>query len=225
MQYFTILQHKLHSFNIQDDRSTRGLLAKPLKKCPKSHIQPAGSHFCSASCTALHCLLIGWKVSRDQLALSLNLGIFRTAKWEQNSTKIDKSFKFTLTSCNHAIRGLSNDSPVKSSNNNLHNYTNVLTIIQSKHFLVFGYWRLWTVWTPRSFQTSPLGIIDFISLYRSLLINRRLLTFFYMDIFENWQAKTDPRALLPKTAFIEWVIIIYISSMKCFCDRGDYYTV
>ena len=50
MQYFTILQQKLHSFNIQDDRSTRGLLAKPLKKCPKSHIQPAGSHFCSASC-------------------------------------------------------------------------------------------------------------------------------------------------------------------------------
>ena len=32
MQYFTILQYKLHSFNIQDDRSTRGLLAKPLKK-------------------------------------------------------------------------------------------------------------------------------------------------------------------------------------------------
>ena len=31
MQYFTILQYKLHSFNIQDDRSTRGLLAKPLK--------------------------------------------------------------------------------------------------------------------------------------------------------------------------------------------------
>ena len=24
---------------------------KPLKKCPKSHIQPAGSHFCSASCS------------------------------------------------------------------------------------------------------------------------------------------------------------------------------
>ena len=30
MQYFKILQHKLHSFNIQDDGSTRGLLAKPL---------------------------------------------------------------------------------------------------------------------------------------------------------------------------------------------------
>ena len=26
MQYFTILQHKLHSFNIQDDQSMRGLL-------------------------------------------------------------------------------------------------------------------------------------------------------------------------------------------------------
>ena len=35
MPYFTILQYKLHSFNIQDDRSTRGLLAKPLKKIPK----------------------------------------------------------------------------------------------------------------------------------------------------------------------------------------------
>ena len=37
-------------FNIQDDRSTRGLLAKPLKKFPKSPIRPAGSHFCNASC-------------------------------------------------------------------------------------------------------------------------------------------------------------------------------
>ena len=48
MQYFTILQYKLHSFNIQDDRSTRGLLAKPLKKFPKSPIRPAGSHFWQA---------------------------------------------------------------------------------------------------------------------------------------------------------------------------------
>ena len=31
MQYVTILQYKLHSFNIQDERSTRGLLAKLLK--------------------------------------------------------------------------------------------------------------------------------------------------------------------------------------------------
>ena len=47
MQYFTILQYKLNSFNIWDDRSTRGLLAiKPVKKIPKSHIRPPGSHFC-----------------------------------------------------------------------------------------------------------------------------------------------------------------------------------
>ena len=32
MQYFTIFQGKLHLFNIQDHRSTRGLLAKPFKK-------------------------------------------------------------------------------------------------------------------------------------------------------------------------------------------------
>ena len=42
MQHFTILQYKLHSFNIQDDRSPRGLLAKPLKKFPKSLIRLAG---------------------------------------------------------------------------------------------------------------------------------------------------------------------------------------
>ena len=32
MQYFTILQYKLHLFNIQDDRSTRGLLANNNKE-------------------------------------------------------------------------------------------------------------------------------------------------------------------------------------------------
>ena len=52
MQYFTILQDKLNSFNIQDDRSKRGLLARPFKKCPKSPLQLAGSRtgqICSAS--------------------------------------------------------------------------------------------------------------------------------------------------------------------------------
>ena len=39
MQYFTILQYKLHSFNIQDHRSRRGLLARPFKKFPK-HLWP-----------------------------------------------------------------------------------------------------------------------------------------------------------------------------------------
>ena len=50
MQYFTIWQYKLHSFSIQDDRSTRGLLAKNLKKIPKPPIRPAVCHFCSVSC-------------------------------------------------------------------------------------------------------------------------------------------------------------------------------
>ena len=45
MQYF-----KLYSFTIQEDRSTRGLLAKPFKKFPKSPLRPADSHFCSVSC-------------------------------------------------------------------------------------------------------------------------------------------------------------------------------
>ena len=47
MQYFTIFQEKLHSFNIQH-RSTRWLLAKPFKNFPKSPIQPACTHFWQA---------------------------------------------------------------------------------------------------------------------------------------------------------------------------------
>ena len=45
MQYSTILQNKLDSFNIQDDRSTRRLLARPFKaipiKCFVSHRSPS----------------------------------------------------------------------------------------------------------------------------------------------------------------------------------------
>ena len=41
-QYFAILQYKLRSFNIQDERSMRGLLAM-------SPLRLAGSHFSSAS--------------------------------------------------------------------------------------------------------------------------------------------------------------------------------
>ena len=62
MQYFTILQQKLHSFNIQDDQSTRGLLAKPLKTFQKSPIRPAGSHFSSANCgRVFEWTLIQWR--------------------------------------------------------------------------------------------------------------------------------------------------------------------
>ena len=42
MQYFTIFQEKLHSFNIQNHRSTRGLLAKPFKKFSKLPVYAYG---------------------------------------------------------------------------------------------------------------------------------------------------------------------------------------
>ena len=45
VQNAVIFQDKLHSFIILDHQSTRGLLAKPLKKFPKSPIRPAGSNF------------------------------------------------------------------------------------------------------------------------------------------------------------------------------------
>ena len=45
MQYFRILKYKLHSFKIQDDRNTRGPLAKPLKKNFQNNLygQPVAS--------------------------------------------------------------------------------------------------------------------------------------------------------------------------------------
>ena len=46
MQYFTIFQDKLHSFNIQDHRRTRALSVKQFKKFPKSPIWPAGFELC-----------------------------------------------------------------------------------------------------------------------------------------------------------------------------------
>ena len=50
IQYFTIFQDKLHTFNqFRTTRSTRGLLTKPFKKFPKSTIRPTGSHFWQAS--------------------------------------------------------------------------------------------------------------------------------------------------------------------------------
>ena len=45
MQNFTVFQDKFHSFNIQDHRSTRGLLVTQFKKFPKSPIRPTGSNF------------------------------------------------------------------------------------------------------------------------------------------------------------------------------------
>ena len=45
IQFFTIFQDKLHSFNIQGHRSTRGLSRKSFKKVPELPIWPAGSHF------------------------------------------------------------------------------------------------------------------------------------------------------------------------------------
>ena len=54
MQYFTILQYKLHLFNIQDDRRTRGLLAKPLKKISK--ITYTASRFSLLTSAKVDCL-------------------------------------------------------------------------------------------------------------------------------------------------------------------------
>ena len=45
---FHNFSRQMHSFNIQDHRSMRGLLAKPFKKFPKAAIRPAGSNFWQA---------------------------------------------------------------------------------------------------------------------------------------------------------------------------------
>ena len=73
MRYFKIVQYKLHSFNAQDDRRMRGLLAKPWKKFPKSPtLRPAGSHFCSARCGRV----FEWTLTELRSNIIKNLFIF-----------------------------------------------------------------------------------------------------------------------------------------------------
>ena len=55
MQYFTILQYKVHSFNVQDDRSKHAWdFSWTVKKISKitEYIWPAGFRFCRASCSS-----------------------------------------------------------------------------------------------------------------------------------------------------------------------------
>ena len=54
MQYFAILQYKLHSLNIQEDQSTCGLLAKPSKKISK--ITYTASRFSLLTSAKVDCL-------------------------------------------------------------------------------------------------------------------------------------------------------------------------
>ena len=102
-------------------------------------------------------------------------------------------------------------------------YTNVLTIIQSKSLPVFELWHHWTVWTP-SFQTSPSGVYDCISLYNSLLINLRLLTFLYGYIYRRYISQDRPKGVTYNLR-VYGVSDYHVSSIKCFSDRHNYYTV
>ena len=110
--------------------------------------------------------------------------------------KIGENLKFTLSPRKHAIRWIPIDSPAKISHNNLYNYTTVSTIIQSKSLPGFRIVTSLNSMLARCFQTSLSGVCNW--LYHSLLINLRL---FYVDM-----RKTDLRALLLTSAFIEWVI-------------------
>ena len=69
MQYFTIFQDKLHSFNIQDHRNTLELLAKPFKKFPKSPIRPAGSNFRQALNLQRNLKYLGFNMIKNLLCL------------------------------------------------------------------------------------------------------------------------------------------------------------
>ena len=54
MQYFTILQYKLQSFNIQDDRSTRGSFSEIVNKMSK--IAYTASRFSLLTSAKVDCL-------------------------------------------------------------------------------------------------------------------------------------------------------------------------
>ena len=84
MQYFTIFQYKLDLFNIQDDRSTRGLLAKPLKKISiQNHLydQPAAS-----------CGVFEWTLIELPFNIIKNLTCLFFIQWFYNNVQSSKAF-------------------------------------------------------------------------------------------------------------------------------------
>ena len=82
MQYVTIFQDKLHSINIQDHRSTHGLLAKPLKKISKSPIRSAGSQFWQAP-------NLQWPLLELRFIIIKNLLCLFFIKWFYNQKAFD----------------------------------------------------------------------------------------------------------------------------------------
>ena len=86
MQYFTSLQDKLHSFNIQDDRSTCGLLAKPFTEeiskityCGQALLFFDECQICSACCQVFE-----WKLIELRFNLMKNLLCLFFIQWFYN---------------------------------------------------------------------------------------------------------------------------------------------
>ena len=86
MQYFTSLQDKLHSFNIQDDRSTRGLLAKPFTEeiskityCGQALLFFDKCQICSACCQVFE-----WKLIELRFNIIKNLLCLFFIQWFYN---------------------------------------------------------------------------------------------------------------------------------------------
>ena len=104
-------------------------------------------------------------------------------------------------------------------------YTNVLTIIQSKSLPVFGLWHHWTVWVP-SFQTSPSKVCDCTSLYNSVINKSEASYLFSYGYTWKFISPEDrPKGVASNNLSVYRVNDYNISSIKCFCDRGNYYTV
>ena len=72
MRYFTIVQDKLHSVNIQGDQSWA--LTETVQKFPKSSIRPAGSRFYSASCQCGW--VFEWTLRELHFHIIANLSLF-----------------------------------------------------------------------------------------------------------------------------------------------------
>ena len=134
--------------------------------------------------------------------------------------KLTQNLQSTLPPRKHAIRWISNYSPAKIFNNNSYNLYECFDNHPIKITSGFGLWHHWTVWVP-SFQTSPSAVCDCISLYNSLLINLRLL---YGYAWKFISPEDRPKGVASNLSVYR-VSDYHISSIKCFCDRGNFYTV
>ena len=138
--------------------------------------------------------------------------------------RLTKILQSTLTPREHAIRWIPNYSPAKISNNNAYNLYECFDNHPIK--ITSGFWIV-TSLNNVSTQLSD-DSLGRLRLYKSIwfFINKSEASYFFSYGY-TWKfiSPEDRQKGVASNLSVYRVSDYHISSIKCFCDRGNYYTV